>query len=144
MTFSADDLSGRGTIVGVPIRCVSVEMQFRGHTGCELPERQIADLELLRERLGAEPTRQLARDPHFLRGSPTEPMSTTAFSAEKAQAGYSFRDAQSEERTSPPGCRERRGPPQLSARLRGRRITLARTCQTLSSRRRRRRSRRTW
>jgi hypothetical protein len=29
-------------------------MQFRGHTGYELPERQIPDLELLRERFGVE------------------------------------------------------------------------------------------
>jgi lincosamide nucleotidyltransferase A/C/D/E len=54
MTFSAEDLSGEGTIVGVPIRCLSAEMQFRGHTGYELPERQIPDLELLRERFGVE------------------------------------------------------------------------------------------
>jgi hypothetical protein len=39
---------------GVPVRCLSVEMQFRGHKGCELPERQIPDLELLRERFGVE------------------------------------------------------------------------------------------
>jgi hypothetical protein len=50
------DLSGRGTIAGVPVRCLSAPMQFRGHTGYELPERQIADLELLRERFGAERT----------------------------------------------------------------------------------------
>ena len=56
MTFSAEDLSGEGTIAGVPVRCLSVEMQFRGHTGYELPERQIPDLELLRERFGAERT----------------------------------------------------------------------------------------
>jgi len=54
MTFSAEDLSGEGTIAGVPDRCLSVEMQFRGHTGYELPERQIPDLELLRERFGVE------------------------------------------------------------------------------------------
>jgi len=54
MTFSAGDLSGEGTIAGVRVRCLSVEMQFRGHTGYELPERQIPDLELLRERFGAE------------------------------------------------------------------------------------------
>jgi len=54
MTFSAEDLSGEGTIAGVPVRCRSVEMQFRGHTGYELPERQIPDLELLRERFGVE------------------------------------------------------------------------------------------
>lgn len=29
-------------------------MQFRGHTGYELPERQIGDLALLRERFGVE------------------------------------------------------------------------------------------
>lgn len=27
-------------------RCLSVEMQFRGHSGYELPERQIGDPEL--------------------------------------------------------------------------------------------------
>jgi hypothetical protein len=52
-SFSAEDLSGEGTIAGVRVRCLSVEMQFRGHTGYELPERQIGDLELLRERFGA-------------------------------------------------------------------------------------------
>ena len=51
---SADDHSGEGTIAGVPVRCLSVEMQFRGHTGYELPERQIPDLELLREEFGVE------------------------------------------------------------------------------------------
>jgi lincosamide nucleotidyltransferase A/C/D/E len=54
MTFSAEDLSGDGTIAGVPVRCLSVEMQFRGHTSYELPARQILDLELLRQRFGAE------------------------------------------------------------------------------------------
>ena len=54
MTFSAEDLSGEGTIAGVPVRCLSVEMQFRGHTGYELPERQIPDLVLLRERFSVE------------------------------------------------------------------------------------------
>jgi hypothetical protein len=39
-------------IAGVPVRCVSVEMQFRGYMGYELPERQIPDLEPLRERFG--------------------------------------------------------------------------------------------
>jgi hypothetical protein len=52
-TFSAEDLSGEGTIAGVPVRCLSAEMH-RGHTGYELPEPQIPDLELLRERFGAE------------------------------------------------------------------------------------------
>jgi hypothetical protein len=54
MTFSADDISGKGTIAGVRVRCLSVEMQFRGHTGYEFPERQTGDLELLRARFGVE------------------------------------------------------------------------------------------
>jgi hypothetical protein len=53
MTFSAEDLSGEGSIARVRVRCLSVEMQFRVHTGYELPERQIGDLDLLRERFGA-------------------------------------------------------------------------------------------
>ena len=51
MTFEKKGLGGEGTFAGVPVRCLSVEMQFRGHTGYELPERQIPDLELLQERL---------------------------------------------------------------------------------------------
>jgi hypothetical protein len=54
MAFSAEDLSGEGAIAGVPVRCLSVGMQFRGHTGYKLPEQQSRDLELLRERFGAE------------------------------------------------------------------------------------------
>jgi hypothetical protein len=57
MTFSVGDLAGEGRIAGGPVGCLSVEMQFRGHTGYELPGRQIPDLELLRERFGVEPTR---------------------------------------------------------------------------------------
>lgn len=53
MTFGAGDLSGEGTIAQLSVRCLSVEMQFRGHTGYPIPARQIPDLELLRERFGA-------------------------------------------------------------------------------------------
>jgi hypothetical protein len=52
----ADARRSEGTIADVPVRCLSVEMQFRGHTGYELPERQTPDLELLPERLGAART----------------------------------------------------------------------------------------
>jgi hypothetical protein len=41
-------------IAGAPVRCLSDEMQFRGHTGYEFPERQTGDLELLRARFGVE------------------------------------------------------------------------------------------
>jgi hypothetical protein len=54
MTYGKGGLLGTGTIAGVSVRCLSVEMQFRGHTGYELPERQIPDPELLRERFGVE------------------------------------------------------------------------------------------
>jgi hypothetical protein len=54
MTFEKEDPSGEGTIAGVPVCCLSVEIQFRGHKGYELPARQIPDLELLRERFGVE------------------------------------------------------------------------------------------
>lgn len=53
MTFERKGLGGEGTIAGVPVRCLSVEMH-RGHTGYELPERQIPDLELLHEKFGVE------------------------------------------------------------------------------------------
>jgi hypothetical protein len=56
MTFSVGDLAGEGRIAGVPVRCLSAEMH-RGHTGYTLPERQVRDLELPRERFGVEPTR---------------------------------------------------------------------------------------
>jgi hypothetical protein len=46
----------KGTIAGTPVRCLSVEMESRGHTGYELRERQIPDLELLRERFNVEAT----------------------------------------------------------------------------------------
>jgi hypothetical protein len=49
MTFSAADLSGEGTIAGVPVRCISAAMQIRCHTGYELPEVQVRDLGALRE-----------------------------------------------------------------------------------------------
>jgi hypothetical protein len=47
MTFSAEDLSGEGTIAGVPVRCLSVEMQSRCHTGYTLPEAQVHDFNWL-------------------------------------------------------------------------------------------------
>jgi lincosamide nucleotidyltransferase A/C/D/E len=52
MDFRAEDLFGEGAIGELRVRCLSVEMQSRGHNGYELPERQIPDLELLRERYG--------------------------------------------------------------------------------------------
>jgi lincosamide nucleotidyltransferase A/C/D/E len=54
LVFRPEDLAGEGLIAGVPVRCLSAEMQVRAHTGYELPPEQSRDMELLRERLGVE------------------------------------------------------------------------------------------
>ena len=54
LIFSKEDLAGEGLIAGVPVRCLSAEMQVRAHTGYDLPPMQVRDMELLRERLGVE------------------------------------------------------------------------------------------
>jgi lincosamide nucleotidyltransferase A/C/D/E len=54
LVFSSEDLAGEGVIAGVPVRCISPEMQVRAHTGYDLPPEQLRDVELLRERLGVE------------------------------------------------------------------------------------------
>lgn len=41
------DLAGRGSIAGVPVRCLTPEMQLVCHTGYELPDGQRSDLEQL-------------------------------------------------------------------------------------------------
>lgn len=48
------DLAGEGVIGGVPVRCLSPEMQVRCHTGYELPDEQLRDLEVLNEKFGVE------------------------------------------------------------------------------------------
>ena len=54
LIFSKEDLAGEGLIAGVPVRCLSAEMQVRAHTGYDLPPAQMRDMDLLRERLGVE------------------------------------------------------------------------------------------
>lgn len=46
--FRKADLAGRGTIAGIPVRCISPAMQARCHTGYDLPVQQLEDLKLLR------------------------------------------------------------------------------------------------
>lgn len=48
------DLSSEGTIAGVATPCISVERQIRSHSGYELPERQIPDLERLHQKFGVD------------------------------------------------------------------------------------------
>jgi len=52
--FSKAGLAGNGMIAGFPIRCITPEMQIYCHTGYELPEKQLRDLELLHEKFGVE------------------------------------------------------------------------------------------
>ena len=54
LIFRSLDLAGEGTIAGVAVKCLSLEMQVSCHTGYELPDAQVRDLELLSERFGVE------------------------------------------------------------------------------------------
>lgn len=47
--FTHEGLAGTGTVGGHPVRCLSVELQRRAHTGYELPAHHARDLELLAE-----------------------------------------------------------------------------------------------
>ncbi|MGD8792727.1 MAG: nucleotidyltransferase family protein [Anaerolineae bacterium] len=50
IVFRREDLAGEGLIAGVAVRCISAEMQVVCHTGYDLPDVQVGDLALLRER----------------------------------------------------------------------------------------------
>jgi lincosamide nucleotidyltransferase A/C/D/E len=52
--FRSQDLAGVGRITGFPVQCITPEMQMLCHTGYELPEKQLRDLELLHEKFGNE------------------------------------------------------------------------------------------
>jgi lincosamide nucleotidyltransferase A/C/D/E len=52
--FKKHDLAGVGMIAGVVVQCITPEKQVLCHTGYELPEMQLRDLELLHERFDVE------------------------------------------------------------------------------------------
>jgi len=52
--FRKQDLSGLGVIVGFPVQCITPETQMLCHTGYELPEMHLRDLQLLYEKFGIE------------------------------------------------------------------------------------------
>lgn len=54
LVFRKEDLAGEGLVAGVVIRCLSPEMQMLCHTGYELPDQHLRDLELLHEKFGVE------------------------------------------------------------------------------------------
>jgi lincosamide nucleotidyltransferase A/C/D/E len=54
LVFKREDLTGEGMIAGFAVRCISPEMQVLCHTGYDLPQEQLRDLELLQERFGVD------------------------------------------------------------------------------------------
>jgi len=61
MLYPADALTGRGTIAGAPVHCLSAYMQMLTHTGYVLQNKDVQDLRLLHERLGVDYPPQHAR-----------------------------------------------------------------------------------
>ena len=61
LVFKREDLAGEGVIGKFTVRCLSPEMQMSCHTGYDLPDEQLRDLELLRERFGVEYLNELSR-----------------------------------------------------------------------------------
>jgi lincosamide nucleotidyltransferase A/C/D/E len=54
LVFTWEDLAGKGVIAGLAVQCLSPEMQLLCHSGYEIPDFQLADLELLRKKFGVE------------------------------------------------------------------------------------------
>jgi lincosamide nucleotidyltransferase A/C/D/E len=52
--YPAEGFSGRGTVNGRPVRCLSPEVQVLVHAGYELTDKDYRELYLLRERFGVE------------------------------------------------------------------------------------------
>ena len=48
--FKREDLAGLGRVAGFSVQCITPESQVYCHSGYELPEKQINDLELLHEK----------------------------------------------------------------------------------------------
>jgi lincosamide nucleotidyltransferase A/C/D/E len=57
--YPAEGFSGRGSIDGRPVRCLSPEVQVIVHAGYELTEKDYRELYLLRDRFGVEPPDEL-------------------------------------------------------------------------------------
>jgi len=50
--FTKEDLSGDGQVLGYVVGCITPVSQIVCHSGYEIPEKQINDLELLNEKFG--------------------------------------------------------------------------------------------
>lgn len=61
LVITSEDLSGVGVVAGLAVPCLTPEMQMRRHTGYELPDAQVRDLQLLHERLCVEYPEEIGR-----------------------------------------------------------------------------------
>ena len=68
--FKRQDLAGEGVIADFPVKCITPKMQVVCHTGYELPEKQLHDLELLYEKFGFHRMAHLAGTPKPAKISP--------------------------------------------------------------------------
>jgi len=59
--FKREDLAGKGLIAGFAVRCITSEKQMLCHTGYELPDKQLRDLELLHDKFGVEYPDEISR-----------------------------------------------------------------------------------
>jgi lincosamide nucleotidyltransferase A/C/D/E len=59
--YPARGFTGRGTVDGRPIRCLSPEVQVLVHSGYELTGKDYRELYLLRERFGVEPPKAILK-----------------------------------------------------------------------------------
>lgn len=60
LAFTPEDLSGQGSIAGVPVQCLSAAMHMRTHTGYELQAKDKQDLRHLHEQFGIAYPAELA------------------------------------------------------------------------------------
>jgi lincosamide nucleotidyltransferase A/C/D/E len=65
--YPAQGFTGRGTVAGEGVRCLSPEVQVRVHAGYQLTDKDYRELWLLRERFGVEPPESI-RDQVLARG----------------------------------------------------------------------------
>ena len=63
VSYPPDALAGQGVIAGMPVRCLSAQMQMATHTGYALQAKDLQDLRLLHERFGVPYLAEQAR--HF-------------------------------------------------------------------------------
>lgn len=59
--YPGEGFTGRGTVDGRPIRCLSPEVQVLVHSGYELTSKDYRELYLLRERFGVEPPKAILK-----------------------------------------------------------------------------------